>query len=58
MVCDAYMSEEGIRKEVAELRERIVRLEVKVDDLTNRIESLAKYAKEHSSYLRKQATRF
>lgn len=53
MVCDVYISEEDIRKEVVELRERIVRLEVKVDDLTNRIESLAKYAKEHSSYLQK-----
>jgi len=58
MACDVYMSEEDIRKEVVELRERIVRFEVKVDDLTNRIESLAKYAKEHSSYLQKQATRF
>jgi hypothetical protein len=58
MVCDVYMSEEDIRKEVVGLRERIVRLEVKVDDLTNRIESLAKCGKEHSSYLQKQATRF
>ena len=39
------MSEEDIRKEVAELREMIVKLEVKVDDLTNRAESLAKTQK-------------
>lgn len=51
------MAEEDFKKEVTELRERIVRLEVKVEDLTKRIDSIANYAKELYNYLQKQASR-
>jgi len=52
------MSEEGVKKDVTELRERIVRLEVKVEELVKRVDSLANYAKEIYDYLQKQASRF
>jgi len=51
------MSEEEIKKEVTDLRERVVRLEVKLEELTKRIDSLASYAKELYGYLQKQSSR-
>lgn len=51
------MSEEDVRKEVMELRERTVRLEVKVEELTKRIDSIANYSKQLYEYLQKQTGR-
>jgi len=51
------MSEEEIIEEVTDLRERGVRLEVKLEELTKRIDSLASYAKELYNYLHKQTSR-
>ncbi|MCK4440109.1 hypothetical protein KAU85_03905 [Candidatus Bathyarchaeota archaeon] len=51
------MSEEDVRKEVMELRERVVRLEVKVEELTKRIDSIANYSKQLYEYLQKQTGR-
>ena len=48
------MSEEEIKKEVMNLRERVVRLEVKVEELTKRIENIANYTKQLYEYLQKQ----
>lgn len=48
------MSEEEIKKEVTNLRERVVRLEVKVEELTKRIDSIANYTKQLYEYLQKQ----
>jgi len=50
------MSEEGIIREVTDLRERVVRLEVKLEELTKRIDSLANYTKELYNYLQKQSS--
>jgi len=51
------MSEEDVRKEIMELRERVVRLEVKVEELTKRIDSIANYSKQLYEYLQKQTGR-
>jgi len=42
-------------REALDLRERVVRLEVKVEELTKRIDSLSNYAKELYNYLQKQS---
>ncbi len=49
------LAKESESREIIELRERIVRLEVKVEDLTKRFDSLSNYAKELYSYLQKTA---
>ena len=51
------MSEEGTIREVTDLRERVVRLEVKLEELTKRIDSLANYTKELYGYLQKQSSK-
>jgi len=48
------MSEEDIVKEVMALRERIVRLEVKVEELAKRVDSIANYSKQLYEYLQTQ----
>jgi chromosome segregation ATPase len=40
-------------KEISELRERIVRLEVKVEELGKRLDNLSNYARELYNYLQK-----
>lgn len=52
------MSEKDIKKELTELRERVVKLEVKAEELTKRIDSISNYAKELYNYLQKQAAKF
>ncbi len=49
------MSEENIKKEVMELRERIVRVEVKTEELAKRVDSIANYIKQLYEYLQKHA---
>ncbi len=49
----ARESETG--REVSDLRERVVRLEVKVEELGKRMDSLSNYAKELYNYLQKQS---
>ena len=49
----AKESEAG--RETSDLRERVVRLEVKVEELTKRIDSLSNYTKELYNYLQKQS---
>jgi len=39
-------AEADIKKELSELRERVVRLEVKIEELTKRLDKLSNYAKE------------
>lgn len=48
------MSEEEIKKEVTDLRERVVRLEVKLEELTRRLDGIANYTKQLYEYLQKQ----
>jgi len=48
------MSEEEIKKEVTDLRERVVRLEVKLEELTKRVDGVANYTKQLYEYLQKQ----
>lgn len=48
------MAKEGeTGKEASNLLERVVRLEVKVEGLTKRLDSLSNYAKELYTYLQK-----
>jgi chaperonin cofactor prefoldin len=50
------MAKEGeAGRDVSDLRERVVRLEVKVEELSKRIDSLSNYAKELYNYLQKQS---
>jgi len=51
------MSEGEAKKEVTDLRERVVRLEVKLEELSKRIDSVANYTRELYNYLQKQASR-
>jgi predicted nucleic acid-binding Zn-ribbon protein len=51
------MSEDNFRKEIAELRERVAKIEVKIEELNRRFESLSNYSKELYVYLQKQANR-
>jgi len=44
---------EGNQGDLTELRERIVRLEVRLEELNKRVDSLASYAKELYNYLQK-----
>jgi len=49
-----FMSRDDNRQEIAELRERVVKLEVKMEELTKRIESISNYAKELYNYLQRR----
>jgi|GEM_PF-1050445 len=51
------MSEDNVRKEIAELRERVAKIEVKIEELNRRFESLSNYSKELYVYLQKQANK-
>jgi predicted RNase H-like nuclease (RuvC/YqgF family) len=46
--------ETDFRKEIGDLRERIIRLEVKLEETNKRIDSLAKYARDLYDYLQRQ----
>jgi len=49
------MPEEGnLKKEVTDLRERVVRLEVKIEEMNKRMDGFAKYMKDLYDYLQKQ----
>jgi len=48
------MSEEDIGKEVIALRERVVRLEVKVEELAKRVDGIANHSKQLYEYLQTQ----
>jgi len=48
------MSKDDNRHETAELRERVVRLEVKMEELAKRVESISGYVKELYNYLQKR----
>jgi len=43
-----------LKKEVIDLRERVVRLEVKIEELNKRIDGFAKYMKDLYDYLQRQ----
>lgn len=43
--------------ELGELRERVVRLETKMDEVTKRLDSMSKYLRELYDYLQKQHSR-
>jgi predicted nucleic acid-binding Zn-ribbon protein len=45
--------EVDLRKEIGDLRERIIRLEVKFEEINKRIDSLSKYARDLYDYLQK-----
>jgi cell division protein FtsB len=47
-------AEDDNRKELAELRERIVKLEVKMEELTKRVDSIQNYTRELYNYLQKR----
>ena len=43
--------------DLAELRERVVRLETKMEELSKRLDSVSKYLRELYEYLQKQQSR-
>ncbi len=47
------MAKEGLGSDVAELRERVARMEVKLEELSKRIDSFSKYARDLYDYLQK-----
>ena len=47
--------EDEAGREISELRERVVRLEVKLEELGKRFDSLSNYTKELYNYLQKQS---
>jgi len=51
------MSEAELKKEVTDLRERVVRLEVKIEEINKRMDGFAKYMKDLYDYLQKQQSR-
>ena len=51
------MSEVELKKEVTDLRERVVRLEVKIEEINKRMDGFAKYMKDLYDYLQKQQSR-
>jgi len=51
------LSEGNVEKEIADLRERVVRPEAKVEELANRVYSLANCANELYNCVLKQASR-
>jgi len=48
------MSEAELRDEINDLRERMVRLEVKIEETNKRMDGFAKYMKDLYEYLQKQ----
>ncbi|MEM2118724.1 MAG: hypothetical protein QW840_01200 [Candidatus Bathyarchaeia archaeon] len=44
--------------EIVELRERIMKLEIKLEELTKRVDSIANYMKELYKYLQQQPKSF
>ena len=51
------MSEAELKQEVTDLRERAVRLEVKIEEINKRMDGFAKYMKDLYDYLQKQQSR-
>jgi uncharacterized coiled-coil protein SlyX len=47
------MSDKSLEKEVTELRERVVRLEVQVAEMTKRLEAMNTYTRQLYEYLNK-----
>ena len=47
-------AEADVNKDVSELRERVTCLEVKIEELTKRLDKISDYAKELYNYLQKQ----
>lgn len=47
-------AEADAKKDMNELRERVTRLEVKLEELTKRLDKLSSYAKELYNYLQRQ----
>jgi predicted nuclease with TOPRIM domain len=45
------LPEETLDKEIAELRERVIRLEVQLSEMNKRIESLSSYTRQLYEYL-------
>jgi len=52
------MSEEAdLKKEITDIRERVARLEVKIEEINKRLDGFAKYMKDLYEYLQKQQSR-
>jgi len=47
-------SEDENRKEMMELRERVIKLEVKMEELTKRVDSVQNYTRELYNYLQQR----
>ncbi|MEM2910829.1 MAG: hypothetical protein QXO01_07185 [Nitrososphaerota archaeon] len=43
----------SVERELADLRERVVKLEVKVDEMSKRLDALSNYAKELYQYIQR-----
>ena len=50
-------SEDDVKKENVELHERVARLEIKVEELTKRVDGIIKYIRELYGYLQKEHRR-
>ena len=50
-------TEADVKKEIVELRERTVRIETKVEELTKRVDGIIKYIRELYDYLQKEHRR-
>jgi len=48
------MARDDVKGELDELRERVIRLETKIEEINKRLDSFAKYMKELYDYLQKQ----
>jgi len=51
------MTTNDMKNELAELRERVVRLETKMEEVTKRLDGFSKYMRELYDYLQKQQSR-
>jgi len=47
-------TEADLKKEISDLRERVVRLEVKIEEMNKRMDGFARYMKDLYDYLQKQ----
>jgi len=45
------MSEKSYERDIAELRERVLRLEIQLSELSKRVESLSNYSRQLFEYL-------
>jgi len=45
------MSEKSYERDIAELRERVIRLEIQLAELSKRVESLSNYSRQLFEYL-------